>query len=283
MNKIYDCFTFYNEYDLLDIRLDLLYNHVDYFVIVEANQKFTNTPKTWNFDASRYLHYADKIIYIQVEDMPNSANPWDNEHHQRNAIMRGLEDAEDNDIIIISDCDEILRPEAVDRIRTSEQTLFALRMPLFNFKFNYMRTSAGAYDCWAMAARRSVFDDITPNTLREIRHSFSGAPLQFVNEGCELVEHAGWHFGYLGNIEFLKDKAQSFSHQEVNRPEFLAQIDIETSIAQRTDWGHNGVDRYAVVALDNYFPKSLTTYNKYILTESESQVLDILPAYPYNS
>ena len=287
MNKIYDCFTFYNEYDLLDLRLDLLYAHVDYFVIVEANQKFTNAPKPWNFDASRYLHYADKIIYIQVDDMPNSANPWDNEHHQRNAIVRGLKDADPNDIIIISDCDEILRPEAVAHIRASEQTLFALRMPLFNFKFNYMRTSDGAYDCWAMAARRSVFDDITPNTLREMRHSFSGAPLQFVNDGCELVEHAGWHFGYLGNTEFLRDKAQSFSHQEVNTPEFLAQIDPNASIAKRTSWKQDSADIYEIVKLDNYFPKELYTnpekYQQWILPSSDITTFDLLPAYTYNT
>lgn len=284
--KIYDCFTFYNETELLDIRLAELYAHVDHFVIVEANQTFTNRGKPWNFDITRYPEYADKIIYIQVTDMPNSDNPWDNEHHQRNAIMSGVVDADADDVIIISDVDELLRPAAVDYIRTSDQTVFALRMPLFNFKFNYMRRTPGQYDAWAMAAKRSVFNDILPNTLREMRHSFSYLGYQFTNDGCEVVEHAGWHFGYLGDNEYLRDKAQSFSHQEVNRPDFLSQIDIEASISSRQEWNRgNNENIYAIVELNDYFPKTvinnINRYQKYILPNFENRASDILPQYPY--
>ena len=281
-SKIYDCFTFYNEFDLLDIRLAELYTKVDHFVIVESNQTFTNKPKPWNFDIARYPQYADKIIYIQVTDMPGSGNPWDNEIHQRNAILRGIVDAEDDDIVIVSDADELIRPRAIDHLRTSEQYIFALRMPLYNFKFNYMRVSEGKYDVWAMAVRKSAFADITPNSLRDLRFNFFGTPYQYCNDGCEVVEHAGWHFGYLGNNDMLRDKAQSFSHQEVNRPEFLAQIDIETSIAQRTDWGHNGVDRYDIVELDDYFPQALQTKPQFILDNAGVKSLALLPAFPYN-
>jgi Glycosyltransferase family 17 len=284
--KIYDCFTFYNEHDLLAIRLKELYDCIDYFVIVEANQTFTNRDKPWNFDLTQHSQYADKIRYIQVQDMPGGTNPWINEYHQRNAIMRGLFDADDNDIVIVSDCDELLRARALNQLRSSEQTLFALRMPLFNFKFNYMRKTPGQYDAWAMAARRRVLDDITPNTLREMRLNFGSAPFQFVNHGCELIEHAGWHFGYLGNTDFLHDKAKSFSHQEVNTPEFLAQIDIEASIRERKEWNRNNNSEYTIVELDNYFPSSILRnieqYKQYILEKTECSVLDILPPYIYN-
>jgi len=285
--KIYDCFTFYNETDLLELRLTELYNKVDHFVIVESNQTFTNKPKPWNFDVERFKHYADKIIYIQVTDMPNSSNAWDNEQHQRNAIMRGLVDAAADDVVLISDADEIPRPEAIDYIRNSDQTIFALRMALFNFKLNYMRTAPGQYDIWAMAARRSVFDDIMPDTLRNLRFNFNGAPYQFVNDGCQLVEHAGWHFGYMGDKNYLVDKAQSFSHQEVNRPEFIEQIDIEASIAARTEWDRTSTNKYAIVELDQYFPKTIVDnvrrYAQWILDNTETKALDILPPYNYNS
>ena len=157
--KIFDCFTFYNELDLLEIRLEELYNTVDYFVIVEANQTFTNRPKPYNFEQAhvRYSKYMDKIIYVKVDDMPGSANPWDNETHQRNAIARGLVYAERDDIVIVSDADEIPRPSAIAQLRNSDQMIFAFRMALFNFKFNYMRTTPGEYDCWAMATRCSTF------------------------------------------------------------------------------------------------------------------------------
>jgi Glycosyltransferase family 17 len=283
--KIYDCFTFYNEFDLLELRLTELYEHVDQFVIVEANQTFTNKPKDFNFEQhqARYAKWMDKIRYIRVEDMPGDSDPWVNETHQRNAIARGLDDAEDDDIIIISDCDEIIRGAAVDHIRNSEASLFALRMPLYNFKFNYMRVSQGVYDVWAMAVRHSLFADIDANTLRGMRFQFTGAPLQFSNDGCELIEHSGWHFGYMGDNKYLQDKAQSFSHQNVNTPEFLAQIDIESSIAEKTDWGHNGVDRYEIVDLDNYFPKAAANYTQFILPDSGIKSLALLPTYTYNS
>jgi hypothetical protein len=291
MNKIYDCFTFYNEHELLELRLRELYAHVDHFVIVESNQTFTNRPKPWNFDIAQYPEYADKIIYVQVEDMPNSANAWDNEHHQRDAILRGLDDAKDNDVIIVSDVDEVLRPAAVDYLRTSEQTIFALRMPLYNFKFNYMRENPGRYDVWAMAARRSVLDNtlgkITPNSLRDLRHSFHAAPHQLVNNGCEVVEHAGWHFSYFGDDAYVADKIQNFSHQEANRPELIEQISVEASIANRKEWDRSSSNFYVVVAVDNYFPRTVTAnpdrYRQYILAETETTALAILPEYTYNN
>ena len=286
--KIYDCFTFYNEHELLELRLAELYNKVDHFVIVESNQTFTNNPKPWNFNINQYSQYADKITYIQVEDMPNSTNPWDNEHHQRNAILRGLITAQPNDIVIVSDVDELLRPEAVDQLRASDQLLWALRMPLCNFKFNYMRKTPGQYDAWAMAARYSVFDTILPNTLREMRHSFHYAPFQYASDGYEVIEHAGWHFGYFGDRAHLVDKAKNFSHQEVNRPEFIDQIDVDASIQAGTSWARaNTNEHYDIVMLDHYFPKTVVDnqarYKNYILDNPTVNALDFLPEYTYNS
>jgi hypothetical protein len=286
--KIYDCFTFYNELDLLELRLTELYNSVDHFVIVESNQTFTNIPKSFLFEKNktRYERFMDKIIHVRVDDMPGSPNPWDNEHFQRNAIVRGLTNADPNDIVIVSDADEIIRAAAVDHMRNSQQTIFALRMPLFNFKFNYMRTNSGLYDVWAMAIRAGAFADITANSLRDMRFSFGSAGYQYSNNGCEVVEHGGWHFGYFGDHAYLLDKARSFSHQEVNTPEFLAQIDPGASIAKRTSWKQDSSDRYEIVQLDSYFPQELLDntqqYQQWILPNTEALALDFLPTYPYN-
>jgi Glycosyltransferase family 17 len=279
--KIYDCFTFYNESELLEIRLKELYNTVDHFVIVESNQSFTNKPKTWNFDRNRFKDYLDKIIYIQVTDMPGGNDPWKNETHQRNAIIRGLTNAEVDDIIIISDVDEILRAEAVESMRNSGQTLWALRMPLFNFKFNYMRCNPGQYDIWAMAARKSVFEYITPDTLRGMRFQFMATTFKYTNDGFQVVEHAGWHFSYMGDV---KDKIQNFSHQEANTPEKLEQFDVSTSIRERKEWDRTQQNEYKIVEFTDYFPKSVVDspeYQHQVLPEPEANVFDIIPAYCY--
>lgn len=109
---IYDCFTYFNEIELLELRLSVLDSFVDYFVLVEANKTFTNEDKEFHFEKNKHLFtdYADRIIYIKVDDMPNSDNAWDREKHQRNCIMKGLSRAHPDDLIIISDIDEIPNP-----------------------------------------------------------------------------------------------------------------------------------------------------------------------------
>lgn len=287
--RIFDCFTFYNELDLLQLRISELYDKVDYFVIVEANTTFTSKPKYFMYEKARarFAKWADKIIHVKVLDMPFSKNPWDNEKFQRDAIVRGIGSAEPDDIIIVSDLDEIPRPEAIDYIRQSQQSLFAMRMPLFNFKYNYMRLTPGHYDVWGMAARKSILDQTTPDLLRGLRFNFFDLPYQYSIDGCEVIEHAGWHFGYLGDNAYLRDKAQSFSHQEVNYPEFLANIDVDKSIAERKEWDRNQSARYGIVELDAYFPKMLLAdrdrYSKeFILPEPELKIIDLLPPFPYN-
>ena len=290
MKKIYDCFTFYNELDLLDVRLAELYNHVDYFVIVEANTTFTNRPKPFYFNENkeRYSKYFDKIIHVKVEDMPNNDDPWVNEDFQRNQIMRGLTDATETDIIVVSDVDEIPRAAAIDHLRTSEQVLFAFRVPIYNFKFNYMKLNPDRYNIWIMATTYNLLSATSPNMLRGLRFGFFDKPYKFTNSGCEVIEHGGWHFGYLGDEQHLRDKAQSFSHAaEVNTPEFLGQIDVEASIAKRTSWKQDSDDRYEIVEVDNYLPKEIVNnqekYQKYILDNPVAKTLDLLPSYPYNS
>lgn len=281
--RIFDCFTFYNELDLLELRLQELYNTVDAFVIVEGTSTFTNRPREPIFGkhAQRFKQYMDKIRYLPV-DLPGSANAWDNEEAQRNAILHCLLDAEDNDLILISDVDEIPRPAAIEYMRDADQIIYALRMTLSNFKFNYVRTNPGQYDVWTMAGRGSVFKEITPNQLRNFRFNFFGAEYRHKNQGCELVEHAGWHFGYMGDNEYLRDKAQSFSHTEVNTPEFLEHIDIDKSIAEGKEWNRAQDAQYQIVDLDGYFPSGCSRYTNFIMPDSGKKIVDFLPAYPYN-
>ena len=288
--KIYDCFPFYNELDLLELRLTELYEKVDHFVLVEAGATHQGNPKPYFFEENqdRYAQWADKIIHVRVDDMPNDPDVWVNEAHHRDQIMQGLVTADADDLVVISDLDEIVRPAALDYIATSEQSIFALRMSLHNFKFNYMRVSPGEYDVWGMACRRSILDDITPTEFRRLRFQFAGAPYQFKNDGCEVIEHAGWHFGYMGNNEWLANKARNFAHAEVNRPEFIEQIDVEKSIAERKEWNRgNANDRYEIVELDTYFPATVVRnpeqYQQYILDNPVTTALALLPAYPYNS
>ena len=109
--KVYDCFSYWDEDLLLDLRLNILDKYVDYFVIVEGNKTWQNNPKKLQFNIEKFKNFRDKIIYVPVQDMPGGDNPYKRENFQRNCISRGLKNAEDDDIILISDLDEIPNPE----------------------------------------------------------------------------------------------------------------------------------------------------------------------------
>ena len=290
MKKIYDCFPFYNELDLLELRLTELYEKVDHLVLVEANSTHQGNPKPYYFEENkeRYAQWADKIIHVKVNDMPNHPDAWVNEAHHRDQIMQGLVNADSDDLVIISDLDEIVRPAALEYMKSSTQGIFALRMSLHNFKFNYMRVNPGQYDIWGMACRCSFLNDISPTEFRRLRFQFTNSPYQFKNDGCEVIEHGGWHFGYMGDNEWLANKARNFAHAEVNREDFIEQIDVEKSIAERREWNRgNTNDRYEIVELDSYFPKALLNnrekYQRFILDNPVTTALALLPEYPYNS
>lgn len=112
---VYDCFCFYNELDLLEIRLNILNGCVDKFVLVEATRTQRNNPKPLYFaeNKERYKKFEDKIIHLVLDEYPEHIEQWTIENLQRNYIMKGLEQCSDDDIILISDLDEIPRPEYI--------------------------------------------------------------------------------------------------------------------------------------------------------------------------
>lgn len=117
--KIYDGFTFYNEFELLEWRLKMLYDIVDCFVIVESDRTFQNKPKPLYFaeNKERFAKYLDKIRYIPVTDEIECKDNWSIEIFQRNAISRGLNDCLSDDIIMMGDIDEFPDPRVLEAVR----------------------------------------------------------------------------------------------------------------------------------------------------------------------
>jgi len=274
--KIYDCFTFYNEFDLLELRLQQHWDHVDTFVIVESSHTFQNEPKPYllkdNWD--RFAKWHSKMRLVTVESGLNR-DPWANERKQRDAILEGLTDAQPNDMIIVGDVDEILRANTLKIVRGGGYKLLGFRMPLFNFKLNYMLVTTGSRFCvWNGATRFDLLG--SPENFRQARHMLNGFPLGHKDEDMAIIEHAGWHWTYFGNEEFARKKIQGFAHSETNRPEILDQLDIAASIADgrgiiRTDAEY----RFAPVTVDNYFP-DVVKLHKDVLPATQS-AWDFLP------
>lgn len=284
MRKIYDCFTFFNEYDLLDIRLEEHYDHVDHFVIVESNKSFQNKDKEFNLEKNwdRYAKYHDKIIYIKVEDMPGGDNPWVREAFQRNAIARGIIDASDNDVIIVSDCDEMLRASTFDQIRNDPQHYFWIcRQPIFWVKLNYWQSTPRGYNISSMAITKEKF--MGAQHLRDQCHwALQAVPEVHNDPEMIVIHHAGWHFTYFGDTNQAKIKLLNFSHAECS---YLAEnIDVESPIVQ----GLNPIDprdpsRFTAVTVDEYFPQAilnnLDRWKDSIVADAQLSISELLPSY----
>jgi len=290
--RVYDTFIFYNELDLLELRLQELYDHVDVFILVESDRTLTNHPKPYIFEENRdrFRPWLDKIRHIKYTSRAND-HFWTNADQQRDAIIQGLEDADDNDIIMYSDVDEIIRPSSVDYIRTqSHATVFGFHMPLCNFKFNYVRVAPipGPYDIWSMASRASWIRQFSVQALRNQRSSLYDLPVNIEYHGqagvllaeqVVTVPHGGWHFSYLGDNNWLADKARNTVHQEENTLELLESLDLEKSIAERKSWNRNDEFQYEIVDMTDYFPKSCENYPQWILPNSGIDPLVLLQKF----
>jgi beta-1,4-mannosyl-glycoprotein beta-1,4-N-acetylglucosaminyltransferase len=122
--KIFYCFMFCNEYELLKMQLEELYDSVDYFVIAESCETFRGTSKPYNFKDHEYLYekYLKKIIYVPIKSQNflgtgnDLVDPFTRENWQRNHLAIGLKHANRQDIIVHSDCDEFLDVRAIKKL-----------------------------------------------------------------------------------------------------------------------------------------------------------------------
>jgi len=275
---IYDCFTFFNELELLELRLHELAGVVDKFVIVEATQTHTNQPKHLYYQANRarFSAFHDKIIYIIVDDMPQSSDPWISENFQRNAIARGLTDCRPDDFVLVSDLDEIPRASVVEKMRREipfDENIFpraahallnsrafksvfhrrGLRRQLrknhpfvWKFQQNFYRhfmNCQSQFPPTSFGTRMLRFRDFS--CAEEMRHS-----------GYKTVADAGWHFSWMGGVERIQEKLAAYSHQERNRPEIADAGNIERSLKEGRVF-FNQEQRLEFVPLDGTFPKYL--------------------------
>lgn len=281
--KIYDCFTFNNELDLLELRLEEMNAGVDHFVIVEADNTFQGNVKplylkeNWN----RFSKWHDKIIHVVVSDMPNNGNAWHNEHHQRNSIMRGLVNADADDFIIVGDVDEILRSTTLELLKTEPRDLVGFRMPYFNFRLNYMLVKdKETYHVWSVGARKKYLSP-NPENFRNKRFGLQGLGYNHNDGRVKIYEHAGWHFTYLGDSEWIKNKIKSFAHSELNRQDVLDHIDVEDMMNRGVGFNPLNPLPFIKVKLDDYFPKVVledtVKYADYIAKDASKSAREHLP------
>jgi beta-1,4-mannosyl-glycoprotein beta-1,4-N-acetylglucosaminyltransferase len=297
--KIYDCFTFFNELDLLEMRLNILNNYVDYFVLVEATKTFSGKPKELYYlkNKEKFNKFSHKIIHITVDDMPEikDNNRWELESFQRNAIIRGLTNCQSDDVILISDIDEIPDPEKFELMKDILLKRNTYHPPNFLKKFfkNCFFTSKNKFLKKISKISLSYFlvifktmcfyyylnGYINSNWLgtsavlyRNLVEIFNSKP-QLIREISRSrfrlnIIKGGWHFSYLGTPESISLKIKSFAHSEYDNKYFT---DVEL-IRKRIEKGKDIVERRGIkvkyIPIDNRWPKfileNLEKYRKFI-------------------
>ena len=255
-----DAFTYFNEKELVELRLKYLNSIVDYFVVVESNITFSGKKKKWNFPDilnNNLKEFSNKIQYHQLNielDKIKNEESWiiDNikgddfwriENYQRNYIKTVCKKFSDDDTLIISDLDEIPSRKKLNFILNSDFKKIApvaLEQHLFHLDCNYLRLES-----WrgSIVTTMKICNEFSPQKFRRLRNRIS----HFTD--------GGWSFSSFGGYERVKEKIESYAHSEHNNNKFKNPEHI--ALCQRTgaDLFHRKVQSKKIER--NFFPKDL--------------------------
>jgi len=238
---VIDTFMFFNELDILLIRLDTLYNYVDKFILVESDKTFTGVKKPLYYEENRKLfkEYSKKLINV-VYRYNENLGVWDNEYSQRNYAINIINDIHesDDDIILSSDVDEIFNPTVIDRYKKRNlQVPYHCGQTFYLYYINVRNKKK--IDHWKLPVIMR-YKNLYGKTLTEIR---------LEKEYKGVLNKGGWHFSYMGGLENIKLKIKSFSHQELNNEKFLNKLNKK--VKKLVDF-HGA--RYQVIPINGTFP-----------------------------
>lgn len=213
--KLFDCFTFFNENDLLALRMEELDGLVETHVLVQARQTFRGKDKPDYLDYQRFQPLIDsgKLRVYEIAKFPRFiTTTWGREGYQRDEIELALEtlSVKDEDTIILSDIDEIPRRSAVESVNVGPNQMYRFRMNKYSYAIN-MLTDEGNTSAKIFSAR--FLRTSTPQVIREMMPT-------------DIIENGGWEFSSLGTAEDIYTKLTSFAHDEFDHmisPEYLAQ------------------------------------------------------------
>jgi len=262
--KIFDCFTYFDEDMLLDFRLNVLNSYVDKFVIVEAREDHQGNKKKLNFKINKFKKFKNKIIYIvqdKIEIDKNTilAKNWHPAHlkdqAQRNYIMQGLHNANPDDLIIISDLDEIPNPKSISLFNHKDK--FAVfEQKNFCYKFNLIYSDYKWYGS-RICVKKYL---LSPQWLRN-KKIYSKSLLKKFIYKFKIIPEGGWHFSYLKSPKQIVKKINSFCHGELNKSKFKNIKKINEKIKNGKNL-YSNEKVYNKVKLDNSFPVYLLKNKK---------------------
>jgi beta-1,4-mannosyl-glycoprotein beta-1,4-N-acetylglucosaminyltransferase len=265
---------------LLKLRLDTLWEQVDYFVIVESVKTISGQPKPLNFCIENFTLYRDKIRYLVLSEYPfPTDDAWRNERYQRDFVAHGLFDAVDEDWILVSDVDEIPRPETIKQFDPRRFVRGDFMQGAYSYYLNNQCFIDGKPVVWrgSKIVTYKVFRDFFGGA-EQVRNFKSTGLLRaikkawFRNRQVQQITDGGWHFTWIADISQLIRKLESFAHQEYNTPEYKNPDTIRRKIEAGEDF-LNPRCRCRAQFVDHHFPKQLTEnpefYSPFLLTADD--------------
>jgi hypothetical protein len=259
--KIYDCFIFYNEIDLLEIRLNELNEFVDYFVLVESKltHRKNNKELLFNNNKQRFKPFLDKIIHIILDENEFvSGNPMDNEIVQRNAISKGLVNANNDDFIIISDIDEIPRGEALKNYLENNPHVPAVFSQYFFYY--YLNT-------FLVSRNGNINNGSTIFQKHQIVNNIQACRDGHLRDNVySKIDNGGWHFSFLGDKANVINKIKNYSHStdfgHLTEEQISIFYDKMTDPLGRGEYTITKTDDFSI--LPKYIQQNLEKFNKLI-------------------
>ena len=262
---IYDCFQYFNEDHIVDLRLNILDKHVDYFVISESTKTHQGKDKKINFNINNFSKYKDRIKFIiadykedkEFEHHKGGESPV--EQHQRNSLIDGIQNACPEDLIILSDSDEIPDLTKLKDIK-SKSKYIAFSQKMFMYKLNLQNLNESNWIGTRITQKKNL------NTMQSLRNlKFKKYPFWRLDKKNLQIISGGWHFSFLQNPEEIINKIRSFSHGEFNNIDIIDREKIEQKILNNEDIFDRGF-KLKKIEINSDYPKYILE-NKHKLSD----------------
>ena len=249
---IYDCFQYFDEDLIVDLRLNILNEYVDYFVISESTKTHQGKDKKINFNIKNFPKFKDKIIFI-IADYKDKIN-FDKhtggespiEQHQRNSLIEGIKNASQDDLIILSDSDEIPDLTKLSKIKKNKKFI-AFSQKMFMYKLNLQNLNESNWMGSRITKKKYL------KSMQEFRNlKFKNYPFWRMDKYDQQIIYGGWHFSYLQTPKQILNKVKSFSHGEFDKENFNEKH-IEEKILNNEDIFGRG-NKLKKINLDDSYP-----------------------------
>ena len=263
---------YFDEDLVLDLRLNTLHEYVDKFIIAEGTRDHAGNEKKLNFDYKNFSKFKDKIEYLIIDDIPidvkSKKKNWTPNHwrdqHQRNSLAKGFQNSDDDDLIMISDIDEIPDPTKLSEFKIKNKYACFMQKN-FQSKLNLQNVSDKYWMGTKICQKKYLK---SPQWLRDIKTKKRPFWKFYKPKEPQLILDGGWHFSFLKKPKDIAKKIKAYSHQEFNKEDFTDERNIAKRIENHKDLFNRNIN-YKKIEINDTFPKYIienkTKYKEWII------------------